>query len=654
VRVIHGWGNGINAGSRRLNFTSAGGNRLRFRVVNDAGTLYSADWNSTLPPNTWHRVSGVLDTAGGNIYLYVDGVERAVTSIAGAFTTTLADHKIGRRADVASEFLRARIDDVRIWSTARTAAEVEENMWQELAGTESGLAHNWQFNEGTGTSAADKVSGGTDGTVTGATWLSSEDGSVEIAASPFSWDDLLLANTSAVAHNWRESISKLDAISEIAASGGFFHCFESSGALRVGRVDVPKAAKLGASAIHLDGRGAALKATYASSIAVDDEAFTFEIWIRPDDPWGTECIVAKHHFATGIPTYTLGDGWRIDLVDGVPTAYGTIVNGSVATVLSGGAPLRSGAWAHLALSVEKGTADKFRLFVNGELVDSATLSAGHDWDGAGTEDLWIGSRYGVLPTHDHNDEEIATHPRSFRGVVDEIRLWSNPRKAINIARDMLQEVAVGAAEDSDNGSTAVLQAYWTCNDGSGNQATDAVGSAHLAFVGSPQWCRAVDATIKDTDLLTLPVPVEPMIPQALIRVGWNPCFRTMDSGELADSVSSERRAFLAEPFRWATEDSPAVRTAHPLTRELDGVPAHFSTEAAAKTEAVRLAPIFGQQRAPLRAAVSRQFGHLNPGDLVRLVYPRRGMDQGADFVALGVRDDPAAHTVLSTELALWG
>jgi hypothetical protein len=47
------------------------------------------------------------------------------------------------------------MDEVRIWSTFRTAAEIKANMKVKMKGTEPGLAVYYPFDEATGTDVAD-------------------------------------------------------------------------------------------------------------------------------------------------------------------------------------------------------------------------------------------------------------------------------------------------------------------------------------------------------------------------------------------------------------------------------------------------------------------------------------------------------------------
>lgn len=49
------------------------------------------------------------------------------------------------------------IDEFRVWNVARSASEITGTMNKTLSGTEAGLVGYWQFNESSGTTAADSV-----------------------------------------------------------------------------------------------------------------------------------------------------------------------------------------------------------------------------------------------------------------------------------------------------------------------------------------------------------------------------------------------------------------------------------------------------------------------------------------------------------------
>ena len=54
-------------------------------------------------------------------------------------------------------FFNGQIDEFRIWSVARTAAQITSTMGTTLAGNEANLVGYWKFDETSGTTAADSV-----------------------------------------------------------------------------------------------------------------------------------------------------------------------------------------------------------------------------------------------------------------------------------------------------------------------------------------------------------------------------------------------------------------------------------------------------------------------------------------------------------------
>jgi len=61
----------------------------------------------------------------------------------------------------SGRFLNGKIDEVRVWNTARTATEIRNAMYNELAGSETGLVLYYKLDETSGTTADN-----TEGTVT--------------------------------------------------------------------------------------------------------------------------------------------------------------------------------------------------------------------------------------------------------------------------------------------------------------------------------------------------------------------------------------------------------------------------------------------------------------------------------------------------------
>lgn len=135
-----------------LRFTN---NTLTF----DAGGN-SATGATTITDQAWHHVAAVLDATGKTTTLYLDGVQDgSATFTVAANTDSAAVLGLGGKPSVGDYFDGA-LDDVRLWSTARTAAQIREFMRTPLAGTDAGLAGYWTFEEGAGVLTADRRSSG--------------------------------------------------------------------------------------------------------------------------------------------------------------------------------------------------------------------------------------------------------------------------------------------------------------------------------------------------------------------------------------------------------------------------------------------------------------------------------------------------------------
>ena len=94
--------------------------------------------------NRWHHVAVVLNGSTGR--LYIDGVEedsKAMT-YTGSSLGSLPNFWLGRSA-FGDPYFKGRIDDVRIWNTARSASQIATNMKVNLTGSEAGLVSFYRF-----------------------------------------------------------------------------------------------------------------------------------------------------------------------------------------------------------------------------------------------------------------------------------------------------------------------------------------------------------------------------------------------------------------------------------------------------------------------------------------------------------------------------
>jgi hypothetical protein len=117
--------------------------------VSVAGTVSISD-------GSWHHVAiSWSGTTDDKIRLYIDGTLDVTSAAAtpGVATSTLV---VGGRSGLSGVANTIEMDDVRIWSTKRTASEIDTNKSVELVGTESGLLDYWKLNN----DLTNSVSGG--------------------------------------------------------------------------------------------------------------------------------------------------------------------------------------------------------------------------------------------------------------------------------------------------------------------------------------------------------------------------------------------------------------------------------------------------------------------------------------------------------------
>lgn len=92
-----------------------------------------------------HHVAGVWDAALGEARLYVDGALAATDALGptGAVTPSAALF-LGRSG---TAFLQGSLDEIRVWSLARTESEIRRDMYRKLTGGEPLLRAYWRIDD---------------------------------------------------------------------------------------------------------------------------------------------------------------------------------------------------------------------------------------------------------------------------------------------------------------------------------------------------------------------------------------------------------------------------------------------------------------------------------------------------------------------------
>lgn len=156
--VVNGTG-GYTRGLHYDSYPSGGGSRVTGNVDN---VFPDAD--------TWYHVAWVKEAT--EYRFYIDGELVHTHTGIPVNVATNSSYNVGLNDNHIEGFM----DEVRIWSVARTQAEIQANMNLELTGSETGLDLYFNFNEGSGTSATDltgNYGGNFNGGLDATDWLTS-------------------------------------------------------------------------------------------------------------------------------------------------------------------------------------------------------------------------------------------------------------------------------------------------------------------------------------------------------------------------------------------------------------------------------------------------------------------------------------------------
>lgn len=101
-----------------------GTNKLLFYVMGSGPTSYSAISSASVNDNKWHYAVGVFD--GSNVLLYLDGVLQQTTAVSGTIIND-GTYSIGKAGAYSGSYYKGQIDEVKIYSYARTAAQIRSD-----------------------------------------------------------------------------------------------------------------------------------------------------------------------------------------------------------------------------------------------------------------------------------------------------------------------------------------------------------------------------------------------------------------------------------------------------------------------------------------------------------------------------------------------
>jgi sugar lactone lactonase YvrE len=135
-------------------FQSAGANGYMLRMHGTTGQLSFDERVTTsnvLTLNAWNHIAAV--NSGGTRTLYVNGVSVALGS--SSFTVSANNDPLclGIDFNSTSRQFKGAMDEVRVWSVARTSTQINADKDRMLTGTEGGLVAYYRFDQGTADAA---------------------------------------------------------------------------------------------------------------------------------------------------------------------------------------------------------------------------------------------------------------------------------------------------------------------------------------------------------------------------------------------------------------------------------------------------------------------------------------------------------------------
>ncbi|MFB6341815.1 BNR-4 repeat-containing protein [Saccharicrinis sp. FJH62] len=438
------------------------------RGTSNAGLYYAADWEGVnmlrldyggdkvvtpaISTDEWHHVAVVVTS--GSKTIYVDGVSLASNTTANSpYDFTGGELYLGYDKAIIDRTFKGIMDEVRVWNTERTLQELEDNRTKTLNGDEAGLVAYYNFND-QAAEATDLTANHNNGTITGGTYvpsisLADDDGdgipaykdNCPNVSNPdqFDFDNDGIGDECDDDLDGDGIVNDLDNCvdlpnpdqTDVDGDGIGDDCDPV----------VPEGLNYG---LTFPGDGNATSNVDMSGLDLNTLPFTIEMWFKPN---GNQVDNAGLLFnRPGNFGLQYASGWqgsgRIRFITGADMIPGTseVDYGTVSEAI-----VTPNEWHHVAFVLTDSTR---LLYLDGALAKSTR---------AGTAD----SKYAPFDFSSGNlfmgwDSDVAS--RTFKGMVDEVRIWKSVRTPEEIEANKLVVL---------NGDETDLFAYYSFDDRGG-------------------------------------------------------------------------------------------------------------------------------------------------------------------------------------------
>jgi len=144
----------------------------RFCIKTDNDTInYSSALEASTPANQWTHLAATYD--GSQVVIYRNGSALDSAPVSGNIDWTHSPSNLefgSYTKDGNTRYFHGYIDEVRLWNSVRSGAEIKASRGIDLNSDESGLIGYWKIDEGEGGATIDETSSGYNCTINGATW----------------------------------------------------------------------------------------------------------------------------------------------------------------------------------------------------------------------------------------------------------------------------------------------------------------------------------------------------------------------------------------------------------------------------------------------------------------------------------------------------
>ncbi|NOQ25756.1 MAG: T9SS type A sorting domain-containing protein [Bacteroidales bacterium] len=449
-----------------------------FEIRNQSGIQYKVEGNNAINTNIWHHLAVVFD--GSSLKMYVDGIlhNTTATSAGALIKESMLDVAIGNAFDGGNwQYYNGDIDEVRIWKTARTVAEITQYKNKYLNGEEEGLYAYFTCDQLTGTKIIDLTNNLSGDLINEPEWVASGINMDEFVVK----EDLVTETGFTLNWNARTGPYTIDVASDVKFTNPVLDGFSVSGTTHnvtglepgvkyyyrvvsngTDTTNVNFATTLmvmPGNALWLDGTDDYVEANQIAEQGNKAKA-TMECWAYVD-PTETHGRFLAINTSTGgnkyLLSYQANEGYCLYLE-----------NGATKTTIAS-YDFRRGQWVHLAVTMDDNDLTSF--YLNGKLVGTGTngsaplfsgnlISFGQEFDGIRKGDF-------------------------LKGAIDEVRFWETIRTENEILTNMHKKLV---------SNELGLLAYYDFDQTEGQFVYEKKNGQDATIIGNPNWVKS-DAII---------------------------------------------------------------------------------------------------------------------------------------------------------------